>query len=140
MITLHLQGGLGNQMFQLFAALAYSIEHGERLIISTYKYDEKERPTYWNSILKKLKDNVDPTVPKCARLCEEAFHYTPLPKKTGIMLFGYFQSYKYFDKHYETIYKRLNFKLERELIKTKYLRLTRTISLHFRIGDYIHLQ
>ena len=42
MITLHLQGGLGNQMFQLFAALAYSIEHGEKLIISTYKYDEKE--------------------------------------------------------------------------------------------------
>ena len=84
MITLHLQGGLGNQMFQLFSALAYSIEHNEKLIISTHKYDEKERPTYWNSLFKKLKDNVDPTVPNCPRLCEEAFHYTPLPKKSGV--------------------------------------------------------
>ena len=69
MLTIHLQGGLGNQLFQIFAAMAYSMEHGEKLVISTSKFDEKERPTYWNSILKKLKENVDPSVPKCPRLC-----------------------------------------------------------------------
>ena len=140
MITIHLQGGLGNQLFQIFAALAYSIENNERLIISSIKRDEKERPTYWNNLLKKLKEHVDSTVPQCPLLWEEGFHYTPLPKKNNVMLVGYFQSYRYFDKHYESIYKRLNLKFERELIKTKYLRMTKTISLHFRIGDYIHIQ
>jgi hypothetical protein len=30
--------------------------------------------------------------------------------------------------------------MEQEMVRTKYLTLTNTISLHFRIGDYVHLQ
>ena len=55
-------------------------------------------------------------------------------------MFGYFQSYKYFDRHFEAIYKKLNFKMEQEIVRNKYLTLTETISLHFRIGDYTNLQ
>ena len=33
MISVFLQAGLGNQFFQLFTAIAYAIEHGEKLII-----------------------------------------------------------------------------------------------------------
>jgi hypothetical protein len=74
------------------------------------------------------------------RLCEAGFHYTPLHKKDGIILYGYFQSYKYFNAHAESIYKKLNLKMEQEMIKTKYLTLTESISLHFRIGDYMDVQ
>jgi hypothetical protein len=142
MISINLQGGLGNQLFQIITAMAYCIEYGEKLVISTSKWDAELRPVYWDTLLKKLKDNIDPklkidTMPK---ITENGFHYTPLPKQSNVVLNGYFQSYKYFDKHFETIYKRLNFKMEQEFIRTQYLEIEDTISLHFRIGDYIPLQ
>jgi len=142
MISVYLQGGLGNQLFQIFAAIAYAIEHHEKLSFPLYKADVDSRPPYWDTILKRLKDGVDSNL-KCetiTKLMEEDFHYVPLPAKTNVMLVGYFQSYKYFDKHYEAIYKKLNFKMEQEIVRTKYLTLDNTISLHFRIGDYTTLQ
>ena len=142
MISIYLQGGLGNQLFQIFAAIAYAMQYSEKLVFPEFKADIISRPHYWDTILKRLKDGVDSklkheSIPK---LMEEAFHYVPLPVKTNVMLIGYFQSYKYFDRHYDAIYKKLNFKMEQELIKNKYLTLNETISLHFRIGDYTTLQ
>jgi hypothetical protein len=142
MITLNLQGGLGNQLFQLFAALAYSMEHKEKFALCSTKIDLDVRPTYWDTILKRLADSVDPKLntETFTKLIEQAFHYTPLPKQTNVMLVGYFQSHKYFEKHYAAIHKKLNITMEQELIRSKYLTLTDTISLHFRIGDYTALQ
>ena len=142
MISVYLQGGLGNQLFQIFAAVAYAMVNHEKLSFPEFKADAAIRPTYWDTLLKRLKDGIDPkinceTIPK---LIEEGFHYTPLPVKTNVMLLGYFQSYKYFDKQFDAIYKKLNFKMEQELVKNKYLTLSETISLHFRIGDYTNLQ
>ena len=37
MFSVFLQGGLGNQLFQLFTALAYSLRHNIKLEIPTYK-------------------------------------------------------------------------------------------------------
>ena len=135
---MYLQGGLGNQLFQIFTAVAYAMEQREKLVFPEFKADHALRPTYWDTILKRLKEGVDPklnceTIPK---LLEETFHYTPIPIKTNVMLVGYYQSYKYFEKQFEAIYKKLNLKMEQELVRTKYLTLTDTISLHFRIGDY----
>ena len=142
MISVFLQAGLGNQFFQLFTAIAYAIEHGEKLIIPTFKWDADQRPPYWDNVFKRLTAALDPNLKpgSLPRLMEDGFHYAPLPKKTNVILFGYFQSYKYFDKHYEAIYKKLNLKMEQEMIKTKYLTIKETISLHFRIGDYTNVQ
>jgi hypothetical protein len=142
MISVYLVGGLGNQLFQIFTAMAYCLEYQEKLVIPDQKDDVDTRPHYWDTILKRLKDNVDPKVTKQTYpvIVEEGFHYARLPKKSNVMLVGYFQSYKYFDKYYEAIYKKLNFKMEQELIRNKYLTLNETISLHFRIGDYTSLQ
>jgi hypothetical protein len=142
MITINLQGGLGNQLFQIITAMAYCIEHNEKLVISNTKWDSELRPVYWDTLLKKLRDNIDPklkidTMPK---ITENGFHYTPLPKQTNVVLNGYFQSYKYFEKQFDAIYKKLNFKMEQEFVRTQYLEIEDTISLHFRIGDYIPLQ
>ena len=140
MITVYLQGGLGNQLFQIFTAMAYSMEHGETLIFPAMKQDEKDRPLYWGTLLKRLKDSVDAKQFDFPFVEESGFHYTPIPKKSNITIVGYFQSPKYFDKYSEQIMKKLNIKVERELIKSKYLQMNRTISLHFRIGDYVGLQ
>jgi hypothetical protein len=142
MISIFLQAGLGNQFFQLFAAISYAIDNQETLIIPRFKWDEDQRAPYWDSVFKRLKDAVDPKLKpnSMPRLCEEGFHYTPLPKKPGVILFGYFQSYKYFDRNSESIIKRLSLRLEQQMIKTKYMTLAQSISLHFRIGDYMNSQ
>jgi hypothetical protein len=142
MISVFLQAGLGNQFFQIFTAIAYAIEHNEKMVIPTLKWDEKCRPPYWDSVFKRLAGALDPAMKPgdMPRLMEKRFEYDPLPKKTNVILFGYFQSHKYFEKHYEAIYKKLNLKMEQEMIKTKYLTIKETISLHFRIGDYSNLQ
>ena len=36
-------GRFGNQFFQLFTAIAYAIEHNEKMVIPTLKWDEKVR-------------------------------------------------------------------------------------------------
>ena len=142
MISIFLQGGLGNQMFQMYTVIAYAMEHKLKLVIPEYKWDSHLRPPYWDSIFKRLKEGIDPKLKPgdLPRLCEEGFHYSPLPKKDDVILFGYFQSYKYFDKYTEAIYKKLNLKMEQEMIKTKYLTVNESISLHFRIGDYMGVQ
>ena len=109
MISIFLQAGLGNQLFQIFTAIAYAIDHNEKLVIPSFKWDSENRPPYWDSIFKKLSLGLDPNLKpgSLPRLMEQGFHYTPLPKKTNVILFGYFQSYKYFDKHFENIFKKL---------------------------------
>ena len=56
------------------------------------------------------------------------------------MLCGYFQSYKYFEKNLSSILTLLKFESFKDIIiaKTKY-NYNNSISLHFRMGDYVHL-
>ena len=56
--SVFLMGGLGNQLFQLFALLAYTKTYNKTPII---KYSETlnigvTRPTYWNTFLSNLKN------------------------------------------------------------------------------------
>jgi hypothetical protein len=142
-VSVFLQAGLGNQFFQIYAAMAYAIENKKKLVIPELKWDAHNRPPYWDSVFKRLRDSVDPALKpgSMPRLMEEGFHYAPLPfKQDPVILFGYFQSYKYFDKHAEAIHKKLNIRMEQEMVRTNYLTLKNTISLHFRIGDYSKLQ
>ena len=96
MISIYLQGGLGNQLFQIFTAIAYAMDHHEKLVFPSFKADIDTRPTYWDTILKRLKDGIDPKL-NCDTITkhhEQTFHYTPLPKLSNVMFVGYFQSYK----------------------------------------------
>ena len=127
----------------MYAALAYAIEYRQRLVIPTYKWDEDKRPPYWDSVFKRLKEGLDPQLKpgSLTRYMEPDFHYNPLTLQPApFILFGYFQSYKYFDKHAEAIHKKLNIHFEQEMVRTKYLSLKHSISLHFRIGDYSSAQ
>jgi hypothetical protein len=143
MLSIQLMGGLGNQLFQIFTALSYSLKHNIKIILPKNKYDEKKRPTYWNSFLKELNPILVEQNIRFKILKEKAFEYIEIPKITNIdfQLFGYFQSYKYFEEHYEKIYKLLKIDEKKDIIKEKqYLDFENTISLHFRIGDYKSIQ
>jgi hypothetical protein len=167
MITCHLMGGLGNQLFQIFTVIAYSIQNGQKFVFP-YSKTLGNRNTYWDSFLLTLfsftSANVkynfsNGNVPIDTTYKEPNFHYNPIPlvdpSKT-LRIYGYFQSYKYFENERDTICNMMRLKAGINSIRLEFSKyLTKqwtnpdtlldesieieTISMHFRLGDYVNL-
>jgi len=152
MITCHLMGGLGNQIFQIFATISYAIKTR-----NAFKFTNATslggngctlRNTYWDTFFHKLKHFTTDEFPKMVMIKEHDFMYNNLPFFTdndrNLLLYGYFQSYKYFESNYGTICRMIGLEnMKRELItKLNYdaIFLRNVISMHFRIGDYKPIQ
>jgi hypothetical protein len=151
-------GGLGNQLFQIFATIAYAIRNNHRFI---FPYSEvlvggAIRKTYWNNFLKNLilfttfnsktgfTNEYLYSLPEIT-LSFHNYQNIPLIKENeSARLYGYFQSFKYFEKEENMIYRIIsledqlqNVKKENELLfENDYY----TISMHFRLGDYKYIQ
>ena len=152
MITCNLMGGLGNQIFQIFAVLSYGIKSRNQFkFLDLKKLGEGSttvRYTIWETFFSNLKPFLISELPPVHVIKEKGFPYNELPIyeiiNRNVMIFGYFQSYKYFEKQYsmicriiglenmkETLLKKLNLKNED---------LQNNVSMHFRIGDYKKIQ
>jgi hypothetical protein len=144
MITCFLQGGLGNQLFQIFTTIAYAIKNKQTFKF-LYTTHLGPRPTYWNNFLFPLKmftGNM-PSISQFVPLKENGFHYTDLPlikkENINVALSGYFQSYKYFNHIYKYLCELICLTISKQNIKLKYpYEYNDLISLHFRIGDYVN--
>jgi hypothetical protein len=142
-------GGLGNQLFQIFATISYAIQTENNFkFTNTVMLFGGVRHTYWDCFLSELKNKTTDMFPPMTRIKEASFEYNDIDldeiRGKNILLSGYFQSYKYFGKNYNTICKIImlpNKKLD-VLKKTDYTAeiLLNSISLHFRMGDYKTLQ
>ena len=141
MLTCHLMGGLGNQLFQIFTTISYAIKSNNKFHF--LNVDTLEgctlRYTYWNSFLVRLKPFLKEQFPKLTRVRERGFNFNEIEIEPGkdICLFGYFQSYKYFEDNFKTISKMIGidaFKVQ--VIEKCQLEVQDYISIHFRIGDY----
>ena len=131
MITCELMGGLGNQLFQIFNVISYSIKHN---VPFTFQYSEtlkigKERPTYWDNLLKSIKLYTSTDINIKCRYNEPSFNFSEIPKVDSCCFCGYFQSYKYFEANKNTIIGVC------ELYKHRAPH-QKAISMHFRLGDY----
>lgn len=147
--TVEYQGGLGNQIFQIMTLLAYSIKTGKTPI---FQYLDKcpcnKRNTYWNSFFSDIKymciDDLDKIMLEKTRVQEPGFdQYFDIPNINGnVSLFGYFQSYKFFNDNKHEIYQMIGLNCMIETVKSKYSSLlgvsndTKLVSVHFRLGDY----
>jgi hypothetical protein len=148
MITCNLVGGLGNQLFQIFTTLSYAIRTKEKFVFlnseTVGSATTKVRNTYWNNLLHKLKYFLTYDFTNYIFIKEKEFTFNDIiseiinNKNNNTCLYGYFQSYKYFQDNYELIYKMLDFKNQKETIIKSYsnFHLQNTVSMHFRIGDY----
>ena len=138
MFSIFIQGGLGNQMFQIFAALSYSINYCKKLVLPAKLQNWDKRITYWNNIF----DNLKPLLITnedigFKEIKEPGFHFSEIPNiNENFILNGYFQSYKYFEKNYKEICNTMSLYEKRNIIKDKFYNYENTISLHFRMGDY----
>ncbi len=146
MITIEIMGGLGNQLFQIFALIHTSIQMKQPFYFERKKTSTREdRPFYWNNFLKRLSifQKENDTITRVYR--EPCFHFESIPefpRNETMKLVGYFQSPKYFEDSKTTIFNMIHLKKQQEEIKQKFHIdfFQSTISLHFRIGDYKHIQ
>ena len=151
MITCSLMGGLGNQLFQIFATISYAIKANNE-----YKFLNVEtlggngstlRYTFWKTFLKNLEPMLTESFPALPLVRQESFEYKELPisllKNRNVCIHGYFQSYKFFEQHFTLIYDLLDVETRKKEVLKKLIvndtfkeSLPTCISIHFRLGDY----
>ncbi len=145
MIYVQLQGGLGNQLFQIFCGISYALENNIKFNIIKTKLDKVSpvdnkslRPTYFDNFLLNLSkftcDNIN-----ILTYNEVSFIYNKIPNiNKDFKINGYFQSPKYFENNYKSIIELIELDKQKAEIKDKYneyFNNKNNISLHFRIGD-----
>ena len=171
-LSCKLMGGLGNQLFQIFATISLALST-KKLYVFPYSdvlTTGIVRRTYWYSLLDNLWNNTtwnnpevdNPRIFSLPQIEEKGFEHDELVvvrvnlEKNPACLHGYFQSYKYFEKHYETIIQLIGLRVKQDVIreKTKVFQGVSkkekeeafgeegvtTVSLHFRLGDYVSKQ
>jgi hypothetical protein len=144
-------GGLGNQLFQVFAIMALSLKLKRGFIFPNKKLGgDKRQDIYWDTLFAELKKNTFDTPIHKLQLPmykETTFHYNDEMHKhplitsslNGVVLFGYFHSYKYFEKETSQIIKYMKLNEKKQNMKSILNSVCgnkRAISLHFRLGDY----
>ena len=146
--TVEIMGGFGNQLFQIFALLAYALKYKTPFYFSAEPIHHGQRKrTYWET---PLLQSLRPFVKKSNQtqnhiLTEHGFHYHPIPfpfyEHAHVKFFGYFQSYKYFEDQQANICKLIRLKETQAHIKAKTQQYdyTQTLAVHFRVGDYVQL-
>lgn len=159
-VSCHLMGGLGNQLFQIFATLAYGIQYGRNVVLPYSKQLKTGtvRNTYWDNFLSSLKDThtvlkpgseyTNEMVLRFPAFQDSQFTYTPIPRvhNKEFLLFGYFQSYKYFQDVQKDLFELIRLEKQQNLLIQKvaleffYSFEIQNISMHFRIGDYKAIQ
>ena len=143
MITIEIMGGLGNQLFQIFTLISYCSIYRKNyqsfIYFENRQSNRIDRPYYWDNFLKSLKPLLRNTIHNIPILKEPTFNYTKIPivNNDSFKLYGYFQSYKYFENEKENIFKMIKLKEQKEDIK---IDCDNKVSLHFRMGDYKKLQ
>jgi len=154
MITCNLMGGLGNQIFQIFATISFAIKGRKQFKFLDVKQlgggSTTIRYTFWDTFFSNLKPFLIKELPSNINVIREnGFPYNNIPfndftTNNDVMIHGYFQSYKYFEENYSTICRLIGLgKMKDDLLGRLELTneyLSNCISMHFRIGDYKNLQ
>lgn len=132
MITSNLKGGLGNQMFQISAAVALALENNDTAAFDFQKCftPNQGNPSlfYLNNIFKNIVNMVD--IPIYKIYYETKFSFNKIDYEPNLLLDGYFQSEKYFKPQEDKI--RELFYIDDKIFDNSEI----TTSVHIRRGDY----
>ena len=134
-VTVTLQGGLGNQMFQIATAMAYAEKTNKKFIMNTNVSELiglSTRKTYWNKIHVEHDLKIDTYNWK--EIKEANFAFNELHVEPGnVKLTGYFQSARYFSNQRDAIIRKF---VQVEALDNI---MKDTVSVHIRRTDYIGL-
>lgn len=131
MVTFPAVGRLGNYYFECATALAYSLEHDLDFTIPSTTSNEYWSPIYFKHLKNESYRHELPRV----ELEEAHFHYDPIPfeeawRERNIIINGYRQSYKYFEKFRSEIIYLFGHPYEKKEV----------CSVHARYGDYLVIE
>lgn len=146
-VFIDVNSGLGNQLFMIAAAYAYSLRHNKNLVLAT---DIRAKYTYWNTILYKcnkfLKNQSYKNIRAQQYYMERKFTHSKIPtSRKSLYMKGFFQSDLYF-KDYENEIRQL-FELPidlRTFVKEQFKKWLIfdneiLVAIHIRRGDYLKL-
>ena len=123
-------GRLGNQLFQISAAIGLAHKNNDVAKFKKWEYSEY----FKNPINQDLNQSEI-----LSMINERSFNYTPLMYQRNSDLIGYFQSEKYFENCKDLIRRHFEFNdflFEGSPVAGK----DETCSIHIRRGDYLNLQ
>jgi len=148
-IIINIDGGLGNQIFQIGTALGYCEKYSKNLILSKKNIIQNTHQTYDKTIT--VINTLFPYIKIVDNLCtdkyyifnekvEDAFKYVPICNNTintldNILLKGYFINQKYLPKIFNC-----NISLTNCMLKytEKLDNFNNTYFIHIRLGDYVN--
>ena len=129
-------GGLGNQLFQIFAVIAAALRNHDIFFFMQQQelqgHPGHPRYTHWTTLLRGLRQYLTPSNPVTEKMFQSlprwdeiGFHYTALPMGTvkypkPLRIHGYFQSEKYFADKYAEICDMLQLRDQQTAIKQLY--------------------
>ncbi len=142
MISSYFQGGLGNQLFQIAAAIALAADNKVEAVFDSANHDLPNQGKKCKNYLQTIFRNVNfssglnlDTVYHEPLYSHKEIKYTP-----GMCLVGYFQSEKYFIQHTDMI--RNLFSVDdrtsaKIIAKYEEVLKKKTVAVHVRRGDYL---
>lgn len=166
MISVNIMGGLGNQLFQIFATIAAALRNNDTFFFMRVAElpgnPGHKRMTHWGTLLRFLAPYLRPFTEKTSQAFqalpmwkEQAFEYNQLPTRTRhldqpLRLYGYFQSEKYFADKYCDICEIIQLHKQQTIVKQECVveewaseiygnpaKTRQLVSMHFRIGDSV---
>ena len=145
MITATIMGGLGNQLFQIFAVIAAALRNNDTFFFMQQQelpsHPGHPRYTHWSTLLRGVCRYLTPSNPVTERMFQSlprwdeiGFQFTALPTDTvkypkPLRIHGYFQSDRYFADKYAEICEMLQLQEQQTRIKQLYENESRS-------GDY----
>lgn len=143
MISCHLMGGLGNQLFQIATVLAIAKEYNKQPIFPSCTDQSCSRKISYNDTFFH-KIDISQRELNMPIFRENGFSYKPIIVGDNIKIIGYFQSEKYFKNHKQYILDILTLpdkmKIELNIKYENIINSENTVSIHVRRGDYLKLQ
>jgi hypothetical protein len=136
MITTHLKGGLGNQMFQIAVAYALALDNNDECsfyLDNPGNEQGHEARNYVDNVYRNIRELSENKV-NLINYIEPKFNYSPIPYRRDLVLQGFFQSEKYFSNHRKEI---IDLFKNKDLISQVKFDFENSVSIHVRRGDYV---
>lgn len=143
MITCKLQGGIGNQMFQIATTYSLALKNNDKAV---FNFNDCYTPNqgfsaskYKNSLFKNIEEitNYDGFL---HHYNEPKFSFNKIPYINNLILEGYYQTSLYFKEHKKEIIDLFFINpVDINYIKERYndIDFNNTVSVHVRRGDYL---
>ena len=152
MITTYLQGGLGNQMFQIAVAYNHAKKHGDEVVFdlgnSHTPHQGQNSLKYKDTLFKNFK-HMDGVYDMCFNTySEKGYSFSEIPYQENQQLQGFYQSEKYFSENSSVIKKMFVdglvegytdkwLEIQQHLGNLKFLMNKPIVAIHVRRGDYL---